>query len=90
MYLDWTSHLTSDEAKKEFEQTILASAPVLDRLKFILNDRKKQAESTELSVKQFDNPNWAYKRAFGDGFKAGLDIGLKYINLDQQRKPNNE
>lgn len=84
MYLEWTAHLPTQEERDNFKRTVLAARPVLERLTTILDKKEKELERVELSPEAFDNPNWAYRQAYRNGFKKCL-MGLKEItNLDQQ------
>src|SRR5437016_6373951 len=90
MFIDWTKNLKDADTKSKFEKKLLSSKPVLERLTQLLDERQEHLDANELSVKSFDNPNWAYKQAFNNGFRSALNIAKKLIDLDQQKETTNE
>lgn len=88
MIIQWTSHLKSEEEIKRFKQDVINSKPVLDRLTDLLNIQEEVLTSSEISPKIYDLPNWDYKQAHTNGFRAALKMVKKIINLDQ--KEHNE
>lgn len=82
----WTKHLTSEEDKQRFEKTVLASRATLNRLKELLEEEKAGLESAEISPKMYETPNWDYKQAHNNGFKAALKMVSKLIYLDPKEK----
>lgn len=84
MYVDWTRHLSDPKEKESFEQSILGAKRVLERLKALIDERQFSMESIEKGLKQFDNPNWAYKQAFNNGLKSAYETIKKLIDLDNQ------
>lgn len=91
MITKWTQHLRDPKEKEELEKAIRSAKPVLDRLKDMVEDQIKQVASSELDVNAFDNPNWAYKQAYKNGYKTSLRF-LETIlnNLDHQKEINND
>ena len=75
----WTRHLDSEEDKKRFERTYQASRATLDRLQQLLDEEKAGLESSEISPKIYETPNWDYKQAHTNGFKAALKMVSKLI-----------
>jgi hypothetical protein len=87
MYTKWTDHLPEGEQSK-FKDFILGSKRVLDRAISILKQSLDATEKVELGTKWFDNPNWAYKQAYINGYKAGLTAAMELLNLDNQEHNN--
>lgn len=85
MLINWTSHLTDPEEKVRFQNQVLSARPVLERLHQLLTEDEKRIDFIDTSVKQFDNPNWAYRQAFNNGGRATYNFIKKLINLDQQK-----
>lgn len=83
MLTDWTKHTRDEEEKVNFERLLQNSRTVLNRLNALLDERESAMDKLELSVKSFDNPNWAYRQAFNNGFRSCLGITKTLINLDQ-------
>lgn len=85
MYLDWTKHLKDPEEKARFENQVISSKQVLDRLKELIKEKETQLQSQEIDPNGFDNPNWGLRQASLVGSKTSLAWVYKLINLDQQR-----
>jgi hypothetical protein len=81
----WTSNLKDPESQVKFEKKLLGSKAVLQRLKDILFELKKDLDNSNKSLKDFEDPNWANKQAFKNGFEACLATVNKLIDLDQQQ-----
>lgn len=83
MYSKWTENLTNQDEKVKFQAMVKSSVDVLDRLTSILNDEENALTRSELNVSSYDNPNWANKQAYQNGYRACLQVVKKLINLDQ-------
>lgn len=86
MYSEWTIHLKTEKEKTDYKESLKRAKWVLDDLKAIFDMRINSLDRNELTLKQFDNPNWAYKQAFNNGFRAAMEVCRKYVDLDQQTK----
>jgi hypothetical protein len=86
MYSVWTKHLTDDEQKQQFENSLQGSKAVLNRAIAILKEEEAQLTAAELSHKIYDTPNWSHKMAHDNGFKAALRTVIRLLDLDQQTK----
>lgn len=86
MYTKWTQHLKDPEEKTRFENQVLNSKTVLERLLQILNEEEQALDRSELDIKAFDQPGWAYRQAFKNGYRSCLGVLKKLIDLDQQKK----
>ncbi len=86
MITAWTKHLKTDEDKEKFTKSLKAARHVLDRLQALLDEEKAGLESAEISPKIYEAPNWDYKQAHTNGFKAALRMVSKLITLDQEKK----
>lgn len=84
MILDWTKDLNTPKEKEDFERSIQNSRPVLERLTELLIEREKNLDRSEMSSEGYDNPSWAYKQAHKNGFRAGLNICKRLIDLDKK------
>lgn len=80
----WTKHISDEDEKQRFKNSVLGSKIVLERLQALLNEMKEDVEGTELSTKIYDIPNWDYRQADTNGFKRCLKLVNKIITLDQQ------
>ena len=86
MITAWTKHLKTEEEKDKFIKSLKASRYILDRLQQLLDEEKAGLESAEIRPKIYETPNWDYKQAHTNGFKAALRMVSKLINLDQENK----
>lgn len=84
MFTKWTSHISDPEEKVRFENQIISARPVLERLAQLITDDENSLDRVELSVKQFEVPNWGERQAFYNGSRASYKSLLKLIDLDQQ------
>lgn len=85
MYLGWTKHLSDPADKERFELQVVSSKPVLDRVKKIIEEQVEDTDTSELSIKQFETPNWPYLQAYKNGFKSALMTIHRLIDLDTQK-----
>jgi hypothetical protein len=84
MKIQWTAHLKDPEAKDRFEKQIIAAKPVLDRLQFLLEERRKAVDSIETGVEKYIQPGWSAVQAHYNGEKASIKYILNLLNLDQR------
>ena len=82
----WTKNLKTKEEQDNFNNQLLGARPVLERLRDLLDEKSKELENTELSLRAYDNPNWQYQQAHKNGYKGAMKFLKELINLDQQRE----
>lgn len=90
MFVDWTKNLKNADEKAAFESTVEGAKPVLDRLKTLLDEKERILNQSEMSFDTFDKPNWDYRQAYQNGFRACLYGIRKLIDLDQQVTKENK
>jgi len=78
----WTKNLSSMDDQTRFKQHLLSSRAILERLQELLDEEKNALDAAEISPKMFDSPNWDYKQAYSNGFKAGLKMVSNLIYID--------
>lgn len=78
----WTKHLDNPEEIERLRSSVQGSKVVFDRLKDMLNEVEADLNSTELSTKIYDIPNWDYRQADMNGFRRCLKTVNKIITLD--------
>ena len=78
----WTQHLKSEEEKERFKLSVLSARPVLERLQELINNREAEMEKLELDTTTYDRPNWDYRQAHNNGFRACLRALKIITNLD--------
>jgi hypothetical protein len=86
MKIQWTAHLRDEAAKEQFEKQIIAAKPVLDRLTFLLEERRKAIDTIETGVDKYIQPGWSAIQAHYNGEKSSIKYILNLINLDQEGK----
>lgn len=86
MITAWTKHLKTEEDREKFNKSLKASQYVLGRLQELLDEEKSSLESAEISPKIYETPNWDYKQAHTNGFKAALNMVSKLIKPDKDNK----
>ena len=87
MYTAWTKHIKDPNDKADFERRVLNCSDVLERLKQLLQEEEAALDRSEIDIKVFDQPNWAERQAFKNGFRSGLNVFKKLVDLDQQKGP---
>lgn len=85
MFSVWTKHLDK-EHKEQFENSIKGSKAVLDRAVQILKEEDERLYQVEMSHKIYELPNWDYRIAHDNGFRAGVRTAIKLLDLDQQKQ----
>lgn len=85
MITAWANHLPDDK-KEEFLKYISRSKRVLNRLKDLFTEDLKGLDNKETSVENFDLPNWDYRQAYANGYKAALKKYIRLVDLDQQKE----
>ena len=72
MYTDWTKNLKNQEDKDRFENSLIGSKIVMDRLVELIDEYEKSLTRSETDVRTFETPGWAYKQAYKNGYRACL------------------
>lgn len=84
MITAWTKHLKTEEDIKRFNNSLLGSKVVMERLKEILAEAEIDLNRSETDIKTYDLPNWENKQAHKNGFRSCIQLVNKLINLDQK------
>ncbi len=66
---DWIKNLDSDKAKEDFESLLRNSSRTLRRLKDLCDEYESSIDNGQLSVKLFEEYNWALRQAYMNGQK---------------------
>jgi len=69
------------DVKEDLERTLRNSTYVLGKLKQILKDELLSIDKAEVTITDFDEPNWASKQAFRNGRKSGLTYTLSLLEF---------
>jgi hypothetical protein len=63
----WTRNIKDPKKREDFERTLRASNTLVIRLLEILDEEERALNTGECSLKDFEDPSWAYKQAFKNG-----------------------
>lgn len=88
MYTRWTQHLTTEEDKQKFRNSVLSARVVLERLRDIVNEDEDSLSHSELGQKQYDISNWSELQAHKNGNRQYMHEMRLLIDLDQQKGQN--
>lgn len=88
MITAWTQHTTNLEEKEQFERSVRAAKPVLDRLQQIIEKNEASLDAQERSPSSYDNVNWPYRQAHLNGFRHCLSEYKKLLTVDPQKETN--
>lgn len=66
----WTQSIRDPEEKVKFEQHVLSSQKVLDKLREIVYNKVLDGE--KVKVVDYDNPSWSHRQADLNGYVRGL------------------
>lgn len=83
MISKWTDHLSTEDDKNSFRNSVHGSKLVLDRLKTILQSMALEQDSIERNTEMYSLPNWDYRQAHLNGFRDCLNKINKTITIDQ-------
>lgn len=86
MYSVWTQHIKDPEEQVKFLEYLKRNKELLEVLGNLIDVSLKNYEQTELTIKDFEDPNWAYKQAFRNGHKAFAARIKDLIDLDKQEQ----
>jgi hypothetical protein len=84
MKIQWIAHLKDEDAKERFEKQIRSAKPVLERLQYLLEQRRKAIDTIETGVDKYIQPGWSAIQAHYNGEKASIKYILNLLNLDQE------
>lgn len=80
----WTKHLSGEGDKQKFQDSLYGVKHIFTRMKELLKEEENNLDKLEISPKVFEQPNWAYRQAYYNGFRACLAMIHKLINLDHK------
>lgn len=69
--LEWTAGMTPEQ-KENFERVLLNNSLLTDRINLILDQWENEIDRSELTIKDFDTPNWKYKQVFRNGDRSRI------------------
>lgn len=78
MNLKWIKDLSDDE-RKEFKESRLASQLVLTKLKALLEEELEQSIKETSSEKNYEKPSWAFLQAHKLGEQEALRKVIKLL-----------
>lgn len=73
-----------DESKRDQIRSLVTnSTAILSRLSKILDKKINETDRQIISRDTFDNPNWAYKQAYDNGYVQALKEIQALTNLEK-------
>lgn len=89
MNLEWTKHLKTDQEKKDFEDLLKRNTIISRRIREIIEAKVDQLNRQDISDKDFETSDWAYKQAKRIGMRKAyneiydlFDFNKRIITLD--------
>lgn len=87
MQIIWTKNIKDPEEKVRFENSLIGSRHVINRLKEILKEiEEEDLDRSEIDPKVYDSPSWSHKQAHKNGFRQALRIVDTIITLDPKER----
>lgn len=68
----WFKDNPSDKDKEALQFLLDNPSALVNRLIDILHEMRKEEERADLTLKEYDNPNWAYLQSNRNGAKRAL------------------
>ncbi len=68
----WLKNISDKTKRDEAEAIIRNSTTALSRFYDLVEEKEQTINTQETSIKDFEDPSWAYKAAFRNGQKAAL------------------
>jgi flagellar biosynthesis chaperone FliJ len=84
VYSIWTQNLKEEKDKELFRNRVTNSKAVLQRLDQIIDEQSKELTDSSVNINSFNNPNWALKQAYIQGYLARGKSLRKLMDLDQK------
>ena len=88
MITAWTKHIKEDAEKERYQDSLKASKWILDREVEILEEMETALSNQEISPRAYDQPNWDYRQAHCNGYKAAIRDVKRLINFDHKGNTN--
>lgn len=82
----WTKHLIDDKDKILFENQLLGSKTILDRLKDLLKEQLDALDRSEMDPSVYDTPNWENRQAHKNGFRSCIQRINKLLDIQKEIK----
>lgn len=79
----WTQDIKDTEEKEAFTNHIRNSKAVLDKIVGILIAEQNALDRSETDMKSFDQPNWEYRQAYKNGYRACLTKITSLVDIDK-------
>ncbi len=86
MHVFWTKSLKTQEEKKKFQEYVLNSDGVLDKIIEFIKDKYNTVDNP--SSVDYNIESWAYKMADTIGYKRALKEVLELVNVKPDKYSN--
>ena len=84
MHTMWTSHLKDPIEKEQFDASYHSSETVLNRLVELLDSKIAEIDRSNLTLKQYQNPNWACETAHKNGMLSAYQAVKDLVTIKDQ------
>ena len=83
MQIAWTQNLAnSSEQKRDFEEMLRKSTPILERLKQLIEEKEAAFNRTEFNPSEYEAAGWPFKQAYLNGRRAELASIKTLLTID--------
>ena len=83
----WKS-ITKDPKELEYLHTVFSNGFFRDALEKMFMKLLAEEERKETSVKQYEDPSWAYSQADRNGYKRALRKMSSLLSIESKESPN--
>lgn len=84
MYPQWTKHLEDPIEKEQFVNSFNGSETVLKRLDGLLDEMIAKIDRSNLTMSQYQNPNWGFETAHKNGMVAAYKAVKELVAIKDQ------
>lgn len=80
----WTTNLTDEEQKEEFQKRLLQNVDLFRRLAEIVNDKVRGNSRSRIEKKSYEVPAWSEYQADSNGFERGMTEILELLKFTKE------
>lgn len=84
MHTVWTKNLADNDEKQRFENSLQGSETVLNRLKELLDEKIAEIDRSNLTLRQYQSPNWAFETAHKNGMISAYNAVKDLVTIKDQ------
>lgn len=84
MHTIWTKNLEDSLQRQQFATSYEGSKLVLDKLGELLDEKIAEIDRSNLTLKQYQSPNWAYETAHKNGMASAYQAVKDLVTIKDQ------